>query len=132
MKGKKPPKINIINENSGPKNPDIDEEEEKPKTEINKDIYQNKIVTPKWTLYMKEKDWFEYDGDYDIHQLNEIKLKIELPALITGKFIDLKISDDDLGLKAGKIYQLHLRFPVKVLSAEAEAKFDCDNRVLYI
>lgn len=72
-------------------------------------------------MYFKEKDWYEYDGDYDINNLNEIKLEIELPALITGKFIDLKISDDDIGLKAGKLYELHLRFPMKVLSGEASA-----------
>ena len=108
MKGKKPPKINIINEKTEPKSaaePEPEEEEEKQtKSSINSDIFSKKIVSPKWTLYLKEKDWFEYDGDYDPFLLNEIKVKIELPALITGKFIDLKISDDDVGLTAGKIY----------------------------
>ena len=39
-----------------------------------------------------------------------------MPLLITGKFIRLEISKDELYLKNSKIYELILKLPLKVNS----------------
>lgn len=65
-------------------------------------------------------------------QLASIQIRMELPLLVTGKFIRLELSCDELYLKNGKIYELVLRLPIHVDSETVRATFHTQTRQLNV
>jgi len=61
-----------------------------------------------------------------------LKLKIHLPLIITGKYIRLEISQNELYLKNAKIYELILKLPLKVNPENIKAIFDNETRILTV
>jgi hypothetical protein len=51
---------------------------------------------------------------------------------VTGKYIRLEVSRDELYLKNGKIYELVLKMPLIVESENVKAFFDAETRVLTV
>ncbi len=61
-----------------------------------------------------------------------LKFKIHLPLIITGKFIRLEVSQNELYLKNAKIYELILKLPLKVNPENIKAVFDNETRILTV
>jgi hypothetical protein len=61
-----------------------------------------------------------------------LKFKIHLPLLITGKYIRLEVSQNELYLKNAKIYELVLKLPLRVNPENVKAVFDNESRILTV
>ena len=92
------------------------------------------IPRPKWSLSLVDKDGGEeeYDGDFAFSNLKCIKLKVEMPLLITGKHIQLQLSSSRLFIHNGKYYELNLCLPFKVEVSSVVAAFSISKRILII
>ena len=51
---------------------------------------------------------------------------------MTGKYIQFDISEDEIIMKNGKIYEIVLRSPVKIDQNKAKAQFDVENKELNV
>lgn len=41
---------------------------------------------------MQDDKEVEYDGDFTLNGIKYVKIRVELPLLVTGKFVELKVS----------------------------------------
>ena len=74
----------------------------------------------------------EYDGDFDLEKLVSLIWIFKTPLLMTGKYIQFDINDDEISLKNGKIYEIFLRSPVKMDQNKAKAQFDVEKKELNV
>lgn len=72
----------------------------------------------------------EYDGDFDLEKLVSLIWIFRTPLLMTGKYIQFEINEDEISLKNGKIYEIFLRSPVKMDQNKAKAEFDVEKKEL--
>ena len=77
-------------------------------------------------MKMVRNKFFKFRWMIIIHFLFLIYMKV------TGRHILLEVSEEDMHLKNGRIYELSLRFPWKIIKESAVAEFDVDNRKLTI
>lgn len=61
-----------------------------------------------------------------------MKLKVELPLLVTGKHMQLAVSEDCVQMRNGKYYELAIRLPFAVDSKSARTAFSTTKRHLII
>lgn len=71
-----------------------------------------------------------FDEFYDKDRLKCLELRVDMPLLVTGKFIRLEVSRDEIYIKNGKIYELILKMPILVDEDQVKATFDNETRVL--
>jgi len=91
-------------------------------------------LQPDFEIFLKYGDGSieEYDGDCDLEKLISLIWIFKTPLLVTGKYINLEINDDELYLKNGKIYEIVLRCPMKVNGNKAKAEFDVEKKELKV
>jgi len=75
----------------------------------------------------------EFDGlNENLEKVQKIHIQYELPLLVTGKNIGLKVAEDEVEISAGKIYQMILRPIILVDPSTAKAVFDIKTRTLTV
>lgn len=74
----------------------------------------------------------EYDGDLNLEKVSSIVWIFKMPLLATGRHINLEISDEEISIKTGKIYEVFLRIPVKVNENTTKAEFNIEKKELRI
>ena len=80
-------------------------------------------------VYNDGKEEF-YDEYYDKENLSHFLFKFDLSLLVTGKYIRLEVTKDEIYLKNGKIYEIVLKSPVLIEPETAFALFDSKTRCL--
>ena len=91
-------------------------------------------IQPEFQVFLKYSDRSieEYDGDFDLEKLVSLIWIFKTPLLMTGKYIQFDINDDEISLKNGKIYEIFLRSPVKMDQNKAKAQFDVEKKELNV
>ena len=74
----------------------------------------------------------DYDGDFDLEKLVSLIWIFKTPLLMTGKYIQFDINEDEISLKNGKIYEIFLRSPVKMDQNKVNAQFDVEKKELNV
>ncbi|EAR96395.1 pre-RNA processing PIH1/Nop17 protein (macronuclear) [Tetrahymena thermophila SB210] len=138
VKGKKAPKIQQLSQEDIQTQEQIAKSGKKLVQEMNEGKKQNlpmgMIPRPKWNLYILYKDGTqeEYDGDFNLQKLKYIKIVIELPLLVTGKHIQLEVTDSKMYLRNGKFYELCLKYPLKIDKTSYKTAFSTTKRCLIV
>ncbi|CAD8191087.1 unnamed protein product [Paramecium pentaurelia] len=147
VKGKKPPKVQVIdekpNQSTPQKNNNDDEDETEQIRKRQREEFEKQQISsqpptfviqePEWELYLIYPNMEqEYDGDLDFNAIKQYRFQILTPLLITGKAIKLKVDEDQFQMIAGKFYKISLRFPSKINKASVKALFLTEKRTLWI
>jgi dynein assembly factor 2 len=110
VRGKKAPQIQVVD------------------SEVFKEPASTGPAVPLWELLV---DGEKLDSEL-LQDSKELQLIVELPLLVSGRAISLKMSPERLELTVGKLYQLGLWLPTLVDFAQATAAFDCSSRTLRV
>ena len=97
-------------------------------------IYKRQLIQPDFQIFLnhEEEKMEEYDGDLNIEKVRSIVWIFKMPLLATGRHINLEISDEEIYIKTGKIYEISLRIPVKVNENTTKAEFYTEKKELRI
>jgi len=129
VKGKKAPKIETL---------DTDEVEgAAQQEEAFKNTFQSgpAMQAIEWKLLLEFDDGVieEFDGlNEHLERVQKIHIEYHLPLLVTGKNIGLKLSEDEVEISAGKIYQMILKPIILIDPSTAKAIFDIKTRTLNV
>jgi len=129
VKGKKAPKIETMSSEEA----DGAAQQE----EAFKSTFQSgpAVQAIEWKLLLEFDDGVieEFDGlNEHLERVQKIHLEYNLPLLVTGKNIGLKIAEDEVEISAGKIYHMILKPIILVDPSTARAIFDIKTRTLNI
>jgi len=126
VKGKKTPKIQTLDSNTSSK-------EYRDANDILKDTGSVVAQRPEWTFYLKYDDGRteEFDGlPEHLERITHFTYHFKMPILVTGKNVILELSEDEIHLKNGKIYEITLKPFIDIDAHSGTAKFDVKSRTL--
>ena len=131
VRAKKKPKIQVVDSQANPN--------AEPEPPVQKEAFlaedANRVREPEFTMQI-----ITHDGeleDFDGFNLNYseamgVVYTLAMPMLVTGKFINMHVSQHLVALNAGKTYAIKFRLPLELVPERTEAIFLTQTRSLRI
>ena len=136
VRAKKQPKIEVVGQTRNPNSPEEAKAAEEAAKKLGKEAFQEPttgVRKPDWKLKLINKD--DEEVDFDGFNMNNIESKglivtFDLPALVTGKHINLQVSQNMLALACGRIYECKIKFPILLDPTATTSVFMTSTRQL--
>lgn len=133
VKAKKKPKIDVLAQQHA-------QNEGDPAISPSKDAFLSDPSssgprTPEWALKLISLDdeEVEFDGfNLNQHECKAAELTLDLPLLITGRHVNLQVSQSVVAVSCGKIYAIKIKLPLALDSDKTEAVFVTKTRQLRV
>lgn len=133
VKAKKKPKIDVLSQQQTDK--DTQPVVSPPKDAFLPEASSAGPRTPEWV--MKLIDFEDEEVEFDGFNLNQqeckgVVLTIDLPLLITGRHINLQVSQSVVAVSCGKIYAIKIKIPLFLDAEKTESVFLSKTRQLQV
>ena len=93
-------------------------------------------MKPEFQVFLKyeeeEEKMEEFDGDFELSKLSSIIWIFKMPLIITSRYVNLEINEEEMHIKNGNIYEIFLRSPIKVNEKQVKAEFDIEKKELKV
>lgn len=139
VRGKKSPKIDVVESNNEHQN------QKKAAEEAREKVMEEELKgvrAPKWDMLLipkfeedsnSEDGLLLFDGfNFNLEEARGVHFNVELPLMATGKFFNLQVSTKCIYLRCGRFYELSLAIPLDINPSTCTAIFNVDTRVLSI